>query len=66
MSHIKGNSHKHFSRAAGDGDRREFAKQQWADFVAANGLPERKRGAVTAAPPAEQGPNEQPAADNDQ
>ncbi|KAL4425100.1 hypothetical protein ABPG77_010414 [Micractinium sp. CCAP 211/92] len=49
-----------------DGDRREFAKQQWADFVAANGVPERKRGAVTAAAQAEQGPKEQPAADNNQ
>ncbi len=66
ISHIEGHSTEPIPCAAGDGDRREFAKQQWADFVAANGVPERKRGAVTAAAPAEQGPKEQPAADNNQ
>lgn len=34
--------------ATGDGDRRNYAKQQWADFVARGGVPERKAAAVAA------------------
>ncbi|PRW58090.1 hypothetical protein C2E21_3103 [Chlorella sorokiniana] len=34
-----------------DGDRREYAKQQWADFVARGGVPERKTAAVAANEP---------------
>ncbi|KAL4431072.1 hypothetical protein ABPG75_006328 [Micractinium tetrahymenae] len=49
-----------------DGDRRDFAKKQWADFVAAQGVPERKRAAMTAEAGAEQGPAEQPAAADDE
>lgn len=43
-----------------DGDRRDYAKKQWADFVARDGVPQRKAAAVTAstqqtAEPAESG-----------
>lgn len=34
-----------------DGDRRDYAKKQWADFVARGGVPERKAAAVAAEAP---------------
>ncbi|KAI7844532.1 hypothetical protein COHA_001890 [Chlorella ohadii] len=36
-----------------DGDRREYAKQQWSNFVARGGVPERKAAAVATNQPSQ-------------